>query len=661
MQLSIYFPRKIAIDNPRLWIVQNCCGCATALAVIVSLVYTKIGYVKQITPDSLIVAWVNAPNNSANTSLTYWGGNKAAFDLQQSADAGTFDYAPDGIDYTFEKPIVAMPCNGYSTFAWGSCLSDRQAYTISRSESIDHRFLEETVFIPTAYNEEHYRPGISSNDVGCTFSTLPSPIVQTSPGTFAKKTSPGRRDTKECRTTQSYLVPGVEKMMLSVMNSYTSTPPKSLYHKMFRINRDIKGRLAVSIRDKDNERLSEFMEEEIVTADLGDLLRISGVGLDDKVSGPGIPKNKLTGIGKAARPQVVGTQLTFSLNYLNIMFERGPLLDMVLKGKSTWQGMTETDEVGNGIIRTRRYSGIRIRFIRKGIFEYFQMHSLIFSVTTFVVWIRMPAFAVFFFAVYALGTLSKIYSNYLYQDLNLHNEFNGVSARLLKRNHGFQDLYDLVDQDGVKAISFQQSKKRMASILEGRKELDESEREYFAAYFFSKTATQFGEDGHLAIQLEDYLKAVSSQENLQYDEVMGFIDTDNQKMTFLEKLFLDGSLKAFLDQAKRQPEAEAVVAPEEEPAESMEGRASGKSSRGRSTKKSMAEKESVLFQERQAATRLGSNIERLSKELDTLRQNRDQLVTRNTDYLHYLTHVQEKVTEMQLGRQSVAPKASRRQ
>merc|ERR1719277_432560 len=109
-------------------------------------------------------------------------------------------------------------------------------------------------------------------------------------------------------------------------------------------------------------------------------------------------------------------------------------------------------------------------------------------------------------------------------------------------------------------------------------------------------------------------------------------------MNPLEKLFMDGSFKKFLDQAVKQVEAKEVDAGEGEGGDEERKSKASKVSKV-STKKStamVAEKQSVIFQERLAAQRLGSSMERLSKELDAARQNYDQLAMRNNDYLHYL-------------------------
>jgi len=635
MVLSIYFPKQVAIDNPRLWVVQTCCHCLTAFVVMFSLAYTKLGYVQQVMPDSLLTPWVTTPNiigtnilmqrNFSNQSSIYWGTDRSAAELQRRANSGIYNYMPKGYSYIFEKPTVAIPCNGHSKgTAFGiSCLSQGDTYRISKGENIENRYVEETMFIPTAYNEEFYVPG--KNATNC------------------PNKSHIEEDEQECRWRSSWLVPGVEDFGINFMHHYDVTPPKSMYHRMFNIDRSIKGRLQVTVRDKDDEPIFQFVEDEIVNVTIKNLLRLAQIKIDEPMAGPGFPQNEHAHKNGSATARVTGIEITLELDYLNEMLERGPLCNIKVTGKPAWMGMTDNQIIHqDGTMKTRAYSGIRVRFVRKGNFEYFVASELISTVTTLIVWLRIPGFFVFYFAVFCLGTLSKVYTRFLYQDLNLLREFNGVSARLLKRAHGFNDLHDLVDSDGTRAISFAQAKKRMTVILSGRKELDEAEREYFISYFFSKTASKLGEDEGLAIILEDYLKAVSSEENLQYNEIMMFVDTDGHKTTFLERLFIDKSLKQFITAGKVKEVIGDSGAGALEPSASTEGDMVDSFT---SVKTAELEKQAGLFENRMAGTRLNLKLDQLEKELDHCREHRDQLASRSNDYCHYLAHLQEKIEE----------------
>jgi hypothetical protein len=660
VQLSIYFPKQVAIDNPRLWALQNCCGCLTALVVLVMLVYTKVGYVNTVVPDSLITAWVNTPTveypTAVQTGHRYWAGKSSVSKMQTHIANGAYNFqATAPYSYTFQNPALAPPCSSsdgqgsHSTL--GSCIMKDFPYLVAKGESIESRFKEETLFIPTAYVEDIYMPG--TNFANCPLSN--------------KMTG----DSTLCKSTNSYLVPGIEHFRIQFFHHYAVHPPASAFHRVFKIDRSIKGSLGVTLRDANDNRIAEFSEEEIVNVTLQNLLAPLGIDLDADTS---LLTNADTTAGAAAgiRTRVAGTQITLNADYRNHMFVRGPVCDIEVTGQPALVGVTKSEIIDDkGSTRTRTYSGVRVRFIRKGSFEYFQLSEMIFSVTTFIVWIRLPGFAVFYFAVFFLGTLSKIYTRFLYEDLNLNSEFNGVSSRLLKRAHGFSDLHDLVQADGTRAISLATVKKRMARILAGRRELDEAERDFFTSFFFSKTATAIGENGELAILMEDYLKAVTGEENLRYDDIMRFVDLDSKKSSnCLEALFQDASLKKFMRQASARREIALQQEEEDkklldaeggkkegEDSGSEEGRGSAyekRSSQGKMSKNKSgaAEKQSFMLQNRVAGQRLSLQLDKLEKELEAVRQMNDKVQGRHNDFLHYLAFLNDQTQE--LNRDSMA-------
>jgi hypothetical protein len=667
MVMSIYFPKAVAIDNPRLFMIQNVCNCATALLVLISTVYTKIAWIDLVLPDSLTVPYVVVPNVTVgNTSHNmYWGTNSEANWLQAKALGGLYNYEPKDTGFSFTFPKVAIPCNGHnventvtggsSTFGT-SCMAEGESYKVSKGESIRQLYLEDAMFIPTAYIEVFDQPG--KNAIDCPFAAgLPSGEMG-------------------CKMSSNHLVPGVEDFEVKIAQKYKVIPPESQYHEMTGINREIKGRLQVAVVDADDEQVGiQFIEEEVVSLSVRKLMELVGTNLDAAVPQSNVfPENgaKTRNANATITPRVTGMELTIEMDYLNqILPDVGPLCNIKVTGEPAWMSVTETQVVNQeGGTKTRHYQGMRIRIIRKGAFEYFKAQELIASVTTFIVWIRIPAFMVFYFAVFCLGTLSKIYTRYLYEDLNLINEFNGVSARLLKRAHGFNDLHDLVHSDGTRAISYEEAKRRLYYILEGRKELDESEKDYFVQFFFSQCASVIGanedtpiDEHRFAITLDKYLGALSSEEKLQYDEVMMFVDTDGHKMTCMEKLFMDSSLKTFLSSKKNKDILPPVRASSEDLGEGGEikptlSQESGekqtplsKSGSQLSARKSLNRSNSIkkqadLFTIRGAGKKLNSQLDALTQELDGCRQHRDQLLDRQSNYLHYLAYLQEKIQQL---------------
>jgi hypothetical protein len=665
MALSVYFPKTVAIDNPRLWAVQCFCGCTTAIIVIWFLAFTKIGYIKTVLPDSLLTAMVVTPNITyLDASSIYWGGNANANDLQQRANAGKFSYSGEtrkqGQLFTFANPSVAVGCNSLSATAFDiSCLSQSDIYKHTKAETIEHVYLEDALFVPTAYNEEFYVPGKSAASIDCP---------------LAGQLAPG---TTECKSHKSWLVPGIDveplvekqgnEWALQFFHHYAVIPPGSAYHDLLNVDRTIKGKLDVRVLDKDDNLFYQYTEDELVSLPIWALLEIAGIDLDSPLStgSKQFPTNQLTQTNAALTPRVTGVEITVEMDYLSGMLPSiGPLCNVRVTGRPNWVGITESQVIdADGSMRTRTYSGIRIRFLRKGRFQYFNPEALIFSLTTFIVWIRIPAFIVFYFAVFCLGSLSKIYTSYLYQDLNLVNEFNGASARLLRRAHDFNDLHDLRDADGTCAMSYEEARRRMDYILEGRRELDEQEKEYFVSFFFSSSASKVGEKERLAIILDDFLQAVSAEETLQYDEILGIVDADRHKMGFLEKLFADRTLKSFVEGSRRlsqrrdaednaaialgQPAVTDDAEPLETNAEPPETNAKAlRLKRGASQAAVTAlERQAALFGARLSAQKLALKLDGLTKDLDGCRRSRETLAERHNAYLHYLAHLQDQIFE----------------
>jgi len=579
--------------------------------------------VNVVTPSTTTAAWFEMPNTTV-TGLNlfwnqvgdsgpqkYWGfgvrSDVEALVLREQAKQKpnqNFDYAPQGYKYNFSVPDTILPCGWDDNNTFLPCLPLNQMSILRQSEVAQSRESEEMLFIPTAFIEELKIPG--QNSTHCEL-----PLAANVPG--------------ECTHRKSFLVPGVEYGQIKIWHDYKITPPPSFYHRFFGIDRTIRGSLTVGVDSQDNRRISDFAVDEPISVSLKQLFKgnlksgrdspqvtektereinaeaekkiESGVGnkkketilaeivpwrskgsemgaeddwylnkygsLDDGYPFHCSGDNQDTCKDRAAPYRVSGYSFVLEMQWRNEMLEPGPLLNVKPKGQNGWIGYTEAVPIDRkGGIRLRTFSGVRVKLDRIGFFDYFQLQSMFFSLTTFLVWMKLPALAVFYFAVGALGMLSSIYIRMMNQDLNMLHAFNGVGARLLKRSHAFQDLHDLKEAaTGKDTISFSQAKRRMNRFMESRAELDEAERDYFASFFYSEVAsispeTEAAGAPELSIKQQDLIKALSLEETLRYEDVLKFIDTSGNKLGLFERIFFDTTMFKFIQSSKIMGDSE---------------------------------------------------------------------------------------------------------
>lgn len=370
----------------------------------------------------------------------------------------------------------------------------------------------------------------------------------------------------ECRLRRSTFIPGVEHLGAFVIHGYAIELPTSYWHIVSGIKHlpetDV---LTVFYSELLGKEVRRVMGSRFVLT-VGEALEIAGVDLDEPLTGGGLFTEEAAA-GLTSR--IVGVDLDITLDYSNNheeysdsgspLYYPGPVCKLTIRAsRNQWVSRAERSIVDlRGSSVTNSFTGVRLNFAQTAKFSWFSITEVLYKLTLSYVWMQIPFFLIFYIATMCLGALSDVYNGFLYDEVDLHSLFNGVSARMLEKSTGFGDLYDIVSPPQV-GVSPKRLQNRMTVILEKSEELDVAERNAFAQFFFEHTCADIGIGIIIteAISLEGFLRAAMSCENMQYDDIIHLIDQEAwEKRNVLERFFMDSSLHEFgktLDNFNRQ-------------------------------------------------------------------------------------------------------------
>jgi len=315
--------------------------------------------------------------------------------------------------------------------------------------------------------------------------------------------------------------------------------------------------LITILLDMDENEVMRWTNEDRMTGHhvkmtLDMALKAAGVTLDMQVEDKPLefPKNKAEQGEKKPFARVTGMDLVGTLTYNNDVLEKydhdGPVAEIRFTGIPSWMPMTKTNRLDRGgSVVERNFHGVRVLFHEKGFYGWFQLNMVIYTLSLAIGWMNIPFFLVFYFAISCLGTLSEVYTGFLYENVDMQTEFNGVSARMLEKSYSFSDMHDVEEDDNkVWGVSLHRAVQRMDMILEGSKELDPEERKQFTNFFFMSSESRMP-SGKQCVQLQTYMRTQMSDEKLLFEDIIAIIDSDQKNKNILEKFFMDDSLKAF--------------------------------------------------------------------------------------------------------------------
>jgi len=241
-----------------------------------------------------------------------------------------------------------------------------------------------------------------------------------------------------------------------------------------------------------------------------------------------------------------------------------------------------------GGARERRTHGFRVRFRSNGEVPFMNEIAIVRRVTMFCILMQIPLVLVRFFVVTFLGTLSKLYSRVMNQELNLAEACKGLAARLISHSGPFVDLMDgqqavepkkndeaegeeeadeeqaaakdIADEEGggddqqdstEMGISKDRILARIREFLEYSDVISDQELLRMVDFLHQglKGMTEQTKDLDL-VNLSDFCTACCTNEPLSFDSLVQLFDKD-RKTGVLERIFVDDDISAVHHAASR--------------------------------------------------------------------------------------------------------------
>lgn len=350
-------------------------------------------------------------------------------------------------------------------------------------------------------------------------------------------------------TTGQYFIKGVEDLVLTFDHEYFVESPLGGQERgssgATSTEAYTNGMLTV-LRDKNEVEISRWQPGTEVTLSLRTIFEQCGISLDSLNEYVG--KNFAEGAGflDGVSMRISGFHIDVGLNYLNPrqhdLSWDGPVCFITLHATNPWTYLPDLQVVDVvGSTRFRYYYGVRVQFSVTGSFGWVNMDALIQAITSVLVFIEVAKKIVFYFAIFGLGHLSKVYRRVVYQQVKLQRECYGLAARLVSHSSAFKEL-----QDTPGGISESRLHQRFKGIFSHTEALDEAEISRFSKFVYDHMS-HGGKDP--AVDMEEYAMACSTNENLDFEALVGIFDA-NRKKSCLERFFADGTVRALFQDDK---------------------------------------------------------------------------------------------------------------
>jgi hypothetical protein len=233
----------------------------------------------------------------------------------------------------------------------------------------------------------------------------------------------------------------------------------------------------------------------------------------------------------------------------------GPVACMFAHAERTWTKQGSHHLVGyKGGFKTVEESGIRIKFRTKGSVHLRDFMTVSQNFTVAIVWIQIPLFVVYYFTMLCLGHLSSVYARVVQENVNLGDACKGLATRLVSHSACYMEL-----QDAPEGITKAKLLERFKSILGAKEGITDKEIRIYVDFIFEgMQAMGEGQDAiNDTINIQEFCQACATNEPLSFDSMVKLFDKD-RKMSCLEKLFLDSSIRSVLAAAARDHELHHV-------------------------------------------------------------------------------------------------------
>jgi|Transcript_1197 hypothetical protein len=425
-----------------------------------------------------------------------------------------------------------------------------------------------TLFIPTFFEDtKMMNPTYTSADAGCSTST----------GYAANSAESG----PICRKDAKKWVPGVEQQSIEFSHRYIVQQPTS---SIFGDQPDIYGNSLLDtttvVLDRDGQKQKEFSSGQRISFTVAELLELAGLHecCDTEVGGALDLDASYTradgGVVTAKTARETGVSLVIDILYTN---EGGCRLDlqhdtisldgtaacMSVRARRQW---TRATSRGHGATTSsgwaeyqqfqRQYSGIEISFHIHGAFKFIDASAFFRGMTTILIWMGIPIWIMYFFAILFLGNLSAIYSRVIHQELSLSGACVGLAGRLISHTSAFADV-----QDFPEGLSKKRLHERFQMIMQFSQDLDDQEVRKFVDFVYegvaiAATEAEVGTDNEL-IDVQDFCTVCSTNESLTFDSLVKIFDRDRRLGTF-ESFFQDNVIEQARSIAANDTMSEAV-------------------------------------------------------------------------------------------------------
>jgi hypothetical protein len=204
----------------------------------------------------------------------------------------------------------------------------------------------------------------------------------------------------------------------------------------------------------------------------------------------------------------------------------------------------------------RTYSGILIDFKVGGTFKFNDVAAIFRGVTSIVIWLGIPIWVLYFFAIFFLGNLSSIYNRVIHQELSLSSACVGLAGRLISHTSAFADV-----QDFPEGLSKGRLHERFQMIMQYNTSLDEDEVQKFVDFVYAGIAIAGDEeqtgDAQNLIDVQDFCTVFSANEPLSFDSLVKIFDKD-RTMGIAETLFQDEVIRSVRSVTANDEMSEAI-------------------------------------------------------------------------------------------------------
>lgn len=539
-KMRVYFPKYVTINNRPLFVLYWLVSIITVGIAIYQFVAGKRYEIQKLPEGEISLCSQFCPAVDPSIAST------------PSYCQSTNDF---GVGYNGVQ--CAPPCSSVQGQGTSTCMTQGEAMQYSTT----------TVFIPTFFKETKVK----------------------NPTYLTGNCDPGYTylyDGKVCHSEGNYFVQGVEDQYIEFSHKYVvSKPTSSIFGDQPDISgdsltdtdtiilgRDGEKKQTISAGSKIRFKISKLLElaglDECCDKDIGDALDMDA-GYERSEGGV----QKLQSGSTSPTPRLTGVTITIDLDYTNeggcrLSLQHntvgldGTAACLSVRARRQWSQSTSKGYALDASTTTpeqqqfqRDYSGILINFHIHGSFKFIDGSAFFRGMTTILIWMGIPVWILYFFAILFLGKLSTIYSRVIHQELSLASACVGLAGRLISHTSAFADV-----QDFPEGLSKKRLHERFQMIMQFSRDLDDTEVRKFVDFVYDGVSIAAGDGGPAddeLIDVQDFCTVCSTNESLTFDSLVKIFDRDRRLGSF-ESFFQDDVIEQARSVAANDNMAEAV-------------------------------------------------------------------------------------------------------